>query len=76
MAVRNFYATIQNDNHGKPVATGPIGKDEGFTVKIQQRMAGDIITAYTVLGDVRNGQLILSVLDSAGVVLQQSTTNR
>lgn len=78
MAVRNFYATIQNDTHGKPVSTGPIGKDEGFTITIQQRTGGGICTPVIIHGYVDSaGMLVLTVRDtSSGREVVKSYTSR
>ncbi len=77
MAVRNFYATITNDDHGAPVHTGPVGKAEGFSIRVQQRDNGEIVTALRVNGFVDDaGTLTLRVTDRNDQIIHEYVTFR
>lgn len=77
MAVRNFYASIENDRGRAPCGTGPQGKDEGFWITVKQRNRGNIMDALTIRGKVNpDGQLELIVRDANNVELHTVTTER
>lgn len=77
MAVRNFYASIENDRGRGHCATGPAGKDEGFWITVKQRNRGAIVPALTIRGTVNDsGQLTLIVRDANNVELHTVTTER
>lgn len=77
MAVRNFYATIENDRGRGNCATGPGGKDEGFWITIKQRDRGAITDALTIRGKVTpTGELELIVRDANNVEIHTVTTER
>lgn len=65
MAVRNFWITAENDRNGKPLATGPRGKDEGMDIRLQQRKNGAIIDALRVRCWARSDGTLQTVVTTA-----------
>ena len=48
--VRNFWLTLDVDGRKTPIATGPVAKDGGFTLRIQIRRNGEVCEAGYVRG--------------------------
>lgn len=61
--VRNFWLTAEVDGRKSTFATGPRGRDGGFTLRVYQRHNGDISKPFILTGRVCDGQVILEVSD-------------
>lgn len=74
MATRNFWITLDIDGRSTTVETGPVSKDGGFSLRIQQRSAGGRTLVARIEGRVRaDGTLATNVLTypGEGVSLEQ-----
>lgn len=67
MATRNFWVTLNVDGRQSTFETGPVAKDGGFSLRIQQRSRNGRVLVARIDGRVRpDGTLATEVLTYAG----------
>lgn len=56
--VRNFWLTFEVDGKKTTVASGPVRKDGGFSLRVQIRDSGAVTTAGYLIGKASEGGVL------------------
>ena len=74
--VRNFWLKATIDGRGSVLSGGPVRKDGGFYLTVEQRDGGEIITALKVSGIARTDGSILLRVEPTGAQAVEVVTLR
>lgn len=75
MSVRPFYIDADIEGRATPLAGGPRRADGSMHIKITQRNAGDIETAFKISSYREGDKLVTKVYDSNGACVATHETN-
>jgi len=63
--VRNFWLKVQIDGRKSRIATGPVHKDGGFSLRILGRNEGKVVDVCAIEGMAdEHGDLLIRMIDS------------